>query len=607
MHPILKHKFLTTFKELGLSDEILKALSDLGFESPTEIQQQAVPQLLQGDHDFIGLAQTGTGKTAAFGLPLLERIDTSINATQALVLAPTRELGQQIAEQLEKFSKHLNRVNVLAVYGGAAISNQMRALRKTQHVIIATPDRLIDLIERKAVKLDQLKFLILDEADEMLNMGFKDELDKILSYTPESKMTWLFSATMPAEIKRIVKKYMDNPIEAKIDAKNVVNANIEHQYVVVKQNDKEEALTRFLDLNPNMRGLVFCRTKRDTQNLAEMLLGKNYKADALHGDLSQMQRDRVMRRFKSHELHVLIATDVAARGIDVNDLTHVFHYNLPDDNAYYTHRSGRTARAGKKGISVAFINSREGHKINRLAKNLGIETTRVMIPSNDDIHNIRFENWCQQIIETKTENKIGPKLIEKVNTIFGELSKEELIEKIVVDELNKLNLGGSKDLNVNPSKSRDRDDRDSGRGDRRDSRRRDDKRGDRRSERRDDSRRGERRDDKRGDRRDDRRSERRDDRSSDRRSDKSSDRRSKKDGNPRFFINLGSRDKVNKQDLTDFVSRISGIEKSDIAEIDLQKSFSFFEVDTSAEKKIGKKFDNITLEDGRELRVNRDY
>ena len=304
---------MTTFKELGLSDEVLKALSGLGFESPTEIQQQAVPQLLEGHHDFIGLAQTGTGKTAAFGLPLLERIDTSVKATQALVLAPTRELGQQIAEQLEKFSKHLDRVNVLAVYGGAAISNQMRALRKTQHVIIATPGRLIDLIERKAVKLDQLKFLVLDEADEMLNMGFKDELDKILSYTPEDKMTWLFSATMPAEIKRIVKKYMDNPIETRVNTKNEVNTNIEHQYVVVKQNDKEEALTRFLDLNPNMRGLVFCRTKRDTQNLAEILLGKNYKADALHGDLSQMQRDRVMRRFKSHDLHVLIATDVAAR------------------------------------------------------------------------------------------------------------------------------------------------------------------------------------------------------------------------------------------------------------------------------------------------------
>jgi ATP-dependent RNA helicase DeaD len=584
---------LTTFKELGLSNNVLKALSELGFENPTEIQQQAVPQLLEGHHDFIGLAQTGTGKTAAFGLPLLERIDTSIKATQALVLAPTRELGQQIAEQLEKFSKHLDKVNVLAVYGGAAISNQMRALRNTQHVIIATPGRLIDLIERKAVKLDQLKFLVLDEADEMLNMGFKDELDKILSYTPETKMTWLFSATMPAEIKRIVKKYMDNPIETRVNSKDEVNTNIEHQYVVVKQNDKEEALTRFLDLNPNMRGLVFCRTKRDTQNLAEILLGKNYKADALHGDLSQMQRDRVMRRFKAHDLHVLIATDVAARGIDVNDLTHVFHYSLPDDNSYYTHRSGRTARAGKKGISIAFINSREGHKINRLAKTLGIEISRVMIPSNDDIHNIRFENWCRLIMEIETKGKIAPKLLDQVNSIFGSLSKEELIEKIVVDELNKLNLGASKDLNVNPSNTREREER----GDSRREGRRGDRRDDRRSDRRSDDRaprdRGPRDSNDRAPR------ERRE------RSDRG-ERKSKNNGNPRFFINLGSRDKVGKHDLMDFVSRISGVQRSSITDVDIQKSFSFFEVEAAAEKKITNKFNNITLEDGRELRVNRD-
>jgi ATP-dependent RNA helicase DeaD len=590
---------LTTFKELGLSSEVLKALSELGFESPTEIQQQAVPQLLEGHHDFIGLAQTGTGKTAAFGLPLLERIDTSIKATQALVLAPTRELGQQIAEQLEKFSKHLDKVNVLAVYGGAAISNQMRALRNTQHVIIATPGRLIDLIERKAIKLDQLKFLVLDEADEMLNMGFKDELDKILSYTPESKMTWLFSATMPAEIKRIVKKYMDDPIEAKVSAKNEVNANIEHQYVVVKQNDKEEALTRFLDLNPNMRGLVFCRTKRDTQNLAEVLLNKNYKADALHGDLSQMQRDRVMKRFKSHDLHVLIATDVAARGIDVNDLTHVFHYTLPDDNSYYTHRSGRTARAGKKGISIAFINSREGHKINRLAKSLGIEISRVMIPSNDDIHNIRFENWCQLIMDIDTKGKIDSKILAQVNTVFGSLTKEELIEKMVIDELNKLNLGASKDLNVNPSNSRDRDDRPSGR--------RDERRGERRGERRDDKR----TDSRRGDR-DSAPRERRDRKVVGERRERTegAERTERKprsaNDKPRFFINLGERDKVSKHDLMDFVCRISGIQRSSMGEVNIQKSFSFFEVDPTVEKKITNKFNNITLEDGRELRVNRD-
>lgn len=340
--------FLTNFKQLGLSENLLKAINELGFNSPTDIQQQAIPKLIKDDRDFIGLAQTGTGKTAAFGLPLLERIDPAMKATQALILAPTRELGQQIAEQLDIYSKYQEKLNVLAVYGGASITNQMRALKRTQHAIIATPGRLLDLIKRRAVNLESVRFLVLDEADEMLNMGFKEDLDLILSYTPEEKLTWLFSATMPKEIKKIVNKYMDNPTEVRINSKEQVNVDIEHQYALVKASDKAEALSRILDISPDMRGVVFCRTKNETQELAELLLRQNYKADSLHGDLSQAQRDRVMRRFKKHELHVLIATDVAARGIDVNDLTHVIHYTLPDDNSYYTHRSGRTARAGKK-------------------------------------------------------------------------------------------------------------------------------------------------------------------------------------------------------------------------------------------------------------------
>ena len=354
---------MPSFIQLGLSDEVLKVLSELGFENPTDIQKQAIPFLIQGNNDFIGLAQTGTGKTAAFGLPLIERIDHTAKHTQALVLAPTRELGQQIAEQLNIYSKYLHKLNVLPVYGGAAITNQIKALKKPQHIIIATPGRLIDLIKRKAVKLDQLDYLILDEADEMLNMGFKEDIDKILSYTPEDKLTWLFSATMPDYIKKIVKKYMEDPIEVRINAEDLVNTNIEHEYVVVRQSDKTEALTRIIDINPDIRSVVFCRTKRDTQELSEKLLAKNYKADAIHGDLSQSQRDRVMKRFKSHNVQILCATDVAARGIDVSDLTHVIHYTLPDDSSYYTHRSGRTARAGKKGVSLALVNGRETGKI----------------------------------------------------------------------------------------------------------------------------------------------------------------------------------------------------------------------------------------------------
>lgn len=442
-----QHNFLESFKHLGLSEEVLKVIAELGFEKPSDIQARSIPLLLHENRDFIGLAQTGTGKTAAFGLPLLERIDPKDKSTQALILAPTRELGQQIAEQLTIFSKYMQRVNVLAVYGGASIVPQIKALRQPQQVVIATPGRLIDLVKRKAIKLNQIRCLVLDEADEMLNMGFKEDLDTILSYTSEEKMTWLFSATMSREIRNIVKTYMDDPLEVKIDAKNVVNTNIEHQYSLVRQSDKKEALTRFLDASPDLRGVVFCRTKRDTQDLAEILLQENYKADALHGDLSQHQRDRVMRRFKSKELQILIATDVAARGIDVNDLTHVFHYTLPDDVAYYTHRSGRTARAGKEGISIAFINGREKSRIQKIQKVLGISFEQVLIPSTGDIMDNHLENWCHKVLETKTKNKIDPALLEKANLLFGNLSKEELTAKIVMQELEKISLGTEKDLN----------------------------------------------------------------------------------------------------------------------------------------------------------------
>jgi len=451
---LIKKIALGKFKTLGLSKPILKVLDELGFEKPTEIQEQAIPQLLNSFSDFIGLAQTGTGKTAAFGLPLLERIDPSNKATQALVLAPTRELGQQIAEQLKTFSKYQDRVNVLAVYGGAAISNQIKALRKPVHVIIATPGRLIDLIKRKSVFLDELEYLVLDEADEMLNMGFKQEIDKILSYTPEHKLTWLFSATMPNEIKKIVDKYMDEPIEVKIDRKHIVNPDIKHVYSVMRRSDKTEALCRFIDIYQDMRAVVFCRTKRDTQDLAEELLQLNYKADAIHGDLSQKQRDRVMGRFKKNDLQLLIATDVAARGIDVNDLTHVFHYTLPDDEAYYTHRSGRTARAGKKGNSISFINGKEGYKIRKLEKELKISIEQIEIPAATDIATIRMEKWADSIAEAEQSERLDSAIVKKVNKRLAEFSKEELIEKLISIQLDQLNLGSNKNLNREESEDR---------------------------------------------------------------------------------------------------------------------------------------------------------
>ncbi len=335
----------------------------------------------------------------------------------------------------------------MAVYGGASITAQMKALKKAQHVIIATPGRLIDLIKRKAVNINQLRFLVLDEADEMLNMGFKDELDKILSYTPKQKTTWLFSATMPKEMNSIVSRYMNNPVKVAVNSENTVNANIEHQYAMVNNSDKVEALVRFLNTHPDMRGLVFCRTRRGTQKLADQLGKRNYKSDALHGDMSQNQRDKVMQKFKRHELQVLVATDVAARGIDVNDLSHVFHFSLPDDISYYTHRSGRTARAGKEGISISFISGKDRHMLNRISKDLDINFKKVDIPGAADVVDTRIESWTLDVLNTPYKGKLDEEVVDKVNMLFHNLSKEELIAKLISHQMEAINISGSTDLN----------------------------------------------------------------------------------------------------------------------------------------------------------------
>jgi ATP-dependent RNA helicase DeaD len=438
---------LDSFDTLGLSAPILKAIGQLGFDIPTDIQSQAIPHLLQGDKDFIGLAQTGTGKTAAFGLPLLDHLDASDDSVQALILAPTRELGQQIAEQIDLFSKHLKGIKSVAVYGGANISTQISQLKRPRHVVIATPGRLIDLVKRKALKLDQIKYLVLDEADEMLNMGFKDELDTILEFTPDTKKTWLFSATMPREIRRMVKQYMESPFEVSVDPKTTVNANIEHRYAVVKQADKTEAMSRFLELEPDLYGVVFCRTRRDTQALAEDLLKMGFRADALHGEMSQPQRDRVMSRFKNRDLQVLIATDVAARGIDVNDLTHVFHHSLPSEQAYYTHRSGRTARAGKKGISLAFISNREKGYVNRMSREMDISFEAVDVPGAEEIVQARMMKWAHDVLDQKAFDRVPFDLIMQMNLLFEETPKDELIARLVARELARLNVDSGRDIN----------------------------------------------------------------------------------------------------------------------------------------------------------------
>ncbi|MBK8292019.1 MAG: DEAD/DEAH box helicase [Flammeovirgaceae bacterium] len=349
---------MESFDGLGLSGQLVEAIRQMGFESPTPIQEKAIPILLKGNVDLVGLAQTGTGKTAAFGLPLLQLVDDTNRTTQALIVAPTRELSVQITSDLERFSSSFMKLNIVTIYGGASISEQIRKVRRGAHIIVATPGRLIDMLSRKVVDLSSIKYVVLDEADEMLNMGFKEDIDEILSTTPKEKNVWLFSATMPREVREIAKTYMRNPEEITMGERNQGNENIDHQFIMVDERDKYMALKRFVDYAPDIFGVIFCRTKIDTQKIAEHLIKDGYSADSLHGDLTQQQRDRVMRNFKNKSLQLLVATDVAARGIDVSGITHVIHMNMPDEMEYYTHRSGRTARAGKREFHLLSLRKR---------------------------------------------------------------------------------------------------------------------------------------------------------------------------------------------------------------------------------------------------------
>lgn len=441
---------MSSFSSLGLSEPFLRAVEDLKFESPSEIQALAIPPLLEDPGDFIALSQTGTGKTAAFGLPLLQNFKPELQLTQGLILAPTRELAQQIAEQMEHFAKYIPSYRQVTVFGGAPITPQIKLAKKNPQLIIATPGRLVDLIERGAVSLQELQFLVLDEADEMLNMGFQDELERILKETPDKKHTWLFSATMPGAIRGMVKRYMKDPRELRVTKKDEVNKNIAHHYTLVSGRNKAPALGRFIDSDPQMRAVVFCRTKRDTQDLAEWLLQRSYRADALHGDMSQPQRDRVMRRFKANELQVLIATDVAARGIDVNDLTHVFHHSLPDDAAYYTHRSGRTARAGRQGLSIVLIGDKERYKVNRFAKQLGIEFSSLAIPSAEEVKHQLLAKVREDVVKMPPPLGITREMWEATKAELENLSREEIIARFLQRELNQLTLASEHDLNEKP-------------------------------------------------------------------------------------------------------------------------------------------------------------
>jgi ATP-dependent RNA helicase DeaD len=536
---------MNPFLELGIREEVVKAISEIGFEKPSEIQEKAIPVLLTGSDDFVGLAQTGTGKTAAFGLPLLEQLDFSQKHPQALVLCPTRELCLQIAKDLEKFAKYIDNVHVVAVYGGANISDQLRQIRRGVQIVVATPGRMLDIIGRNAIDFSNVKYVVLDEADEMLNMGFQEDINNILSETPEDKKTWLFSATMPREVRRIAQKYMTDPFELTVGTKNTGNANIEHQYFLVKARDKYAAFKRIVDSNPEIFGIVFCRTKIETQEIAEALIKDGYNADALHGDLSQQQRDKVMKRYRDRSLQMLIATDVAARGIDVNDVTHVINFSLPDEIENYTHRSGRTARAGKTGISISLINVKEQSKIRQLEKVIGKPFVKMQVPQGEEVVAKQLMTIIDKVKNVEVNEEQINTFLPAIMEGFEDLSKEEIVKRFASLEFNRFldYYKNAPDLNIDAREVS---------GDRRE--------------------RGER-----------------------------GERQSSK-GYTRLFMNLGSVDEFSRGDMLGFICNTANISGKSIGKIDLKGVFTFFEVQDEEVKKVFDGFKGVDF-NGRQVRI----
>ncbi|MDE5629053.1 MAG: DEAD/DEAH box helicase [Muribaculaceae bacterium] len=427
-----------TFQELGVRDDLLRGIADMGFETPMPVQEKVIPVLLNGDHDLVALAQTGTGKTAAFGLPVLQRIDSNLHKPQALILAPTRELCLQIAGDLADFSKYMKNVVVLPVYGGSSIESQIRSLRQGVQIVVATPGRLIDLINRGVVDLANVHTVVLDEADEMLNMGFVDSINDILSHVPDERKMLMFSATMPAEVAKISKRFMTNPEEIVIGTRNEGAKNVKHVYYMVNARDKYLALKRIADDSPNIYAIIFCRTRRDTQEIADKLIQDGYNADALHGDLSQQQRDIVMKKFRDRVIKMLVATDVAARGLDVDDLTHVINYGLPDDAAVYTHRSGRTGRAGKTGVSVAIIHSREKGKLRDIERIIGKKFERKEVPTPQHIIEKQLYNLADRLERVEVNEEEISNYLPGVLRKLSWLSTEDLLKRVLSLEFNRL-------------------------------------------------------------------------------------------------------------------------------------------------------------------------
>ena len=550
--PKFENYLMNLFSESGLSPEIIKAVSELGYESPTEIQKQTIPFILSDIRDLIALAQTGTGKTAAFSLPILDMIDDTSRKIQLLVLAPTRELALQIAKDVKNYTKYLPNVKTVAVYGGSSITDQIRNLRDKPQIIVGTPGRVIDLINRKALDFSDIHWLVLDEADEMLSMGFKDDLETILKETPETKQTLLFSATMNKEVERISKNYLTNPHRISVGAINAVKKNITHEYYVVNYRQKKEALKRLIDANPNQYSIIFCRTRMETQDVADFLMQNGYAADALHGDLSQAQRDTVMKKFRLKNIDILVATDVAARGLDVNSLTHVIHYSIPDDPEVFVHRSGRTGRAGRDGVSMALIKPEETRKLNQIKAQTKIEIKEQQIPKGDEIIKAQVAGVFEQLF---TEHEDFFDFDDSLIPDLSAFSKEELVHQLLQFQLKDMALyyRDNNDLAVQKLKE----------------------------ENYKEGRRERRRDRKDG-------------------------RKPRKNNADmiRFFFNLGKRDKLKKTDMLDIINQATKKSKkrADIGDIEILEKFSFFEVEKSFKNEVLNNISSLKFR-GKEMRA----
>ncbi len=588
-----------TFQELGLKQEVLDAVASLGFTEPSPIQEEAIPQLLTENRDLVGLAQTGTGKTAAFGLPMVNEVDFSSKKTQGLVICPTRELCIQISKDFQAFSKNFRNANIVPVYGGASIDTQTRQLNRGAQIVVATPGRLVDMIKRKRVDLSQVSYVALDEADEMLNMGFKEDIDGILSNTPDTKKTWLFSATMPREVVRIAKQYMTDPIEITVGTKNATAKNIEHQYFRVNDRDRFDGLKRIIDFEPDMYGVIFCRTRRETAEVAEKLMKNNYSAEPLHGELSQAQRDRVMRAFRKKDIQLLVATDVAARGIDVDDITHVINYNLPDEIESYTHRSGRTARAGKKGVSMLLLNNREAGKLRQIERIINTEIKQAKFPTGEDICQKQLLQLIDKVVDVEVKEEQLGQFLPSIEEKLAELSKEEIIKKFVSAEFNKFlsYYGNSRDINDMSAASRGGDRDRGGRGDRRNDR----SRGDRNDRSRGRSDRSER--SPRGDRAE--RSERRPRRErTDSRKDNDGGHNRNLDGDSTtLFINVGLKEFTDKGHLIRVLCQEGGVAGKNLGRIRMMDKFTFVDVAPKVAEKLLKGINGVEIEGGRTMRA----